>query len=194
MRRSFTPLLCAAMFAAVFGPAPADARGPLGYDQDQCVLKIGPDFLYFSGYQAGAGRRKFCEDVPNVGETTFVFDYGQDELREMKTDFRILKAGGSGEDPSAEGPTVAYLAPKVYLKGTFNLVHRFDEAGNYVGVVTMETPNGDKWTARFPFSVGGAPTSETPYLLMALAAVLAIGLYFFGGDKKKGDKKKKAKV
>jgi hypothetical protein len=188
MRTRCTLYFCLALATAVFAPGPATARGALGYDQDQCVLKIGPDFLYFSGYQHGTARRKFCEDAPGVGETTFVFDYGQDELRQMNADFRIQRdTGGSGDDQAAapDGPSVAYLPPRVYPSGTFNFVYRFDQPGNYVGVVTMEGQGGEKWVARFPFSVGGTPLSTTPYILLALAAALAFGMFFFGGEKKK---------
>jgi len=162
------------------------ARGALGYDQDQCVLKIGPDFFYFSGYQPGSAHRKFCEDVPAVGETTFVFDYGQDELRQMKTDFRILRDGGESTDGApVDGPTVASLPPQVYPKGTFSFVHRFEDPGNYVGVVTVDGPSGEHWVARFPFSVGGAPFRVLPFVLLGLAAVLALALFFGGRSDKK---------
>jgi hypothetical protein len=159
----------------------AAARGALGYDQDQCVLKIGPDFFYFSAYQFGNSPKKFCEDVPEVGETTFVFDFGQDELREMKADFRIMREGQeSAEGVAADGPTVAYLPPKTYPGGTFNFVHRFDTVGNYIGVVTVEGQTGERWVARFPFSVGGAPMRTLPFVLLGLAGALAFGLFVAG--------------
>jgi hypothetical protein len=164
----------------------ATARGSLGYDQDQCVLKIGPDFFYFSGYQPGSGRKKFCEDAPSVGDTTFVFDFGQDELRGMKTDFRILREGEETADgAAADGPTIAYLAPQVYPSGTFSFAHRFDKAGNYVGVVTVEDSSGQHWEARFPFSVGGAPMRKLPFVLLGLAGALAVGLFIAGRNNKK---------
>jgi len=188
MRTPRAILICAAALAAIaLSPGRTSARGALGYDQDQCVIKIGPDFLYFSGYQLGAEHRKFCEDAPGIGETTFVFDYGQDELRQMKADFRILRdtgAGGDDQGGAGEGPSLAYLPPAVYPKGTFNFVYRFDDPGNYIGVVTIDGSNGEHWMARFPFSVGGSGPSKTPYVLLALAAAMALGLFFFGGDKK----------
>ncbi len=169
----------------VSGVGKAAARGALGYDQDQCVLKIGPDFFYFSGYQFGAQRRKFCEDAPSLGETTFVFDYGQDELRQMKTDFRIMREGAESADGSpVDGQTMAYLPPQIYPQGTFNFVHRFDDPGNYIGVVTVEGLSGERWVARFPFSVGGAPTRTLPFVLLALAGALALALFFAGRDSK----------
>jgi hypothetical protein len=180
-------LLCAAALAAAatLGAEPAAGRGALGYDQDQCVLKIGPDFLYFSGYQNAAAHRKFCEDAPAVGETTFVFDYGQDELRQMKADFRILRDSGDEQASAADGESLAYLPPRVYPSGTFSFVYRFNEPGDYRGIVSIEGQDGEKWIASFPFSVGGPPPSTMPYILLAVAAALAVLVFLFGGDKKK---------
>ena len=186
---SFRATAAAVLAFVLLAPAAdtAEARGALGYDRDQCVLKVGPDYLYFSGYQAGAAKRKFCEDVPGVGETTFVFDYAQDELRQMKTDFRITRDSGEASegDVALDGAGVAYLPPQVYPKGTFSFVHRFDEAGNYIGVVTIDGQNGEHWVARFPFSVGGPPTPKTPFVLLGLAAALALTLFLVGRSEKK---------
>jgi hypothetical protein len=183
---SLLSLAAAAGLALALAAPRAEARGALGYDQEMCVLKVGPDFLYFSGYQFATSQRKFCEDVPDVGETTLVFDLAQDELRQMKVDFRILRDGGeNAEGAPAEGATVAYLPPEIYPKGTFSFVHTFDEPGNFVGVVTADGPSGEHWVARFPFSVGGAPKSKTPFLLLALACGLALALFFASRPKKK---------
>ena len=164
---------------AALAPAPVSARGSLGRDQDACLLKVGPDFFYFSGYQPQTKRDKFCEDAPSLGVTTFVFDYGQDELRDMKVGARILRDAGDGGEP-VDGPTVVELPPRVYRSGTFSLEHRFDEPGAFVGVVTVDNGRGDVWTARFPFTVGGAPRAKTPYVLIGLAAFLALAMLLFG--------------
>ncbi len=117
----WTPLLALflALFLALAPAGPACARGALGYDQDQCVIKIGPDFLYFSGYQSASAQRKFCEDAPAIGETTFVFDYGQDELRQMKADFRILRDTGETSDDGGPigGPSLALSAATALSQG-----------------------------------------------------------------------------
>jgi hypothetical protein len=184
-------LAMAAGLALVLAAPGARARGALGYDQEMCVLKIGPDFLYFSGYQFAASQRKFCEDIPATGDTTLVFDLAQDELRQMKLDFKILRDGGeTGDAAAADGPTVAYLPPEVYPKGTFSFVHRFDDPGNFIGVVTADGPSGEHWVARYPFSVGGAPASKTPLVLLALACALALALFLASRGDKKTEKKK----
>ncbi|HEY8137408.1 MAG TPA: hypothetical protein VIF61_06185 [Methylocystis sp.] len=188
---SLLSIAAAAGLALTLAAPRAEARGALGYDQEACVLKVGPDFLYFSGYQFAVSQRKFCEDVPEVGETTLVFDLAQDELRQMKLDFRIMRDSGAKttEDAAADASTVAYLPPETYPKGTFSFVHKFDEPGNFVGVVTADGPNGEHWVASYPFSVGGAPASMTPLILLALACALTAGLYFASRPREKKAKK-----
>jgi hypothetical protein len=188
---SLLSIAVAAALALALAATRAEARGALGYDQEACVLKVGPDFLYFSGYQFAVSQRKFCEDVPEVGDTTLVFDLAQDELRQMKLDFRIMRDAGATptEGAAAEASTVAYLPPETYPKGTFSFVHKFDEPGNFVGVVTADGPNGEHWVASYPFSVGGAPASMTPLILLVLASALALGLYFASRPREKKAKK-----
>src|SRR5271169_5025117 len=107
-------IAAAAGLALALAAPRAEARGALGYDQEACVLKVGPDFLYFSGYQFAVSQRKFCEDVPELGDTTMVFDLAQDELRQMKLDFRIIRDAGATptEGAAADASTVAYLPPE----------------------------------------------------------------------------------
>ena len=133
------------------------AHGAMQRQQSACLLKVGPDFMYFSGYQPAASRNRFCEDIPKTGDTIFVLDYAQDEMRGMSTDFRIVRNVGEEEEESEplDAVTVAYLPPKVYPTGTLNFEHVFKETGEFVGIVTVDGPNGEHWVSRFPFTVGG---------------------------------------
>lgn len=169
-------LLLAISSAWLLSAPRAAARGALGYDRDACVLKIGPDFMYFSGYQPAAGKKKFCEDPPSTGETIFALDFAQEEMREMTTEFRIVRDVGEAETgASLDQITVARRPPKTYPTGTVDLELVFAEAGDYVGIVTVEGKNGEQWVARFPFSVGKILyPAWTPYYLLAAAAILAI--------------------
>ncbi len=175
------------MSAALAAPAtPALARGALILDQDVCALKVGPDVMYFSGYQPAAPQRKrFCEDVPATGQTIFAMDFAQDEMREMKTDFRIVKdVGEENEQTQLDQITVAYLPPQTYPKGTVSLAHDFSEAGNFAGIVTVDGPRGQHWVARFPFAVGRPYPFRLPYYLLTAAALLALFVYFWGREDK----------
>lgn len=175
-------LVGAFLFAALLR---AEARGALIYDQGACMVKVGPDIIYFSGYQASAGKEKFCEDAPRAGEdATFVFDVPDEELRHRKIGFSILRNMGDERDP-VDGPLVAQIAPQAHPTGTFSLGHQFPESGNFIGIVTIEGPSGDRSTARFPFSVGGAPRFNIPYLLLGLAAALALVVFVMQRREKK---------
>jgi len=177
-RRISQSLSLAALLAVSAAPIAA-ARGDLLPDKDSCVLKIGPELMYFAGYQPGdAQQRKFCEDAPKLGETIFVFDYAAPELREMKAGFRILRQTDDGDEPiDIEAATTAALAPQVYPKGTFSFAHVFDQPGDFVGVVTIDGSAGEHWTARFPFSVGKRKFEISPYYLIGAAGLLALFLF-----------------
>jgi hypothetical protein len=172
-------ILFVAMAAGLaFRPGPALSRGDLTVDHDACVLKVGPELIYFAGYQPAASHRKFCEDAPAVGETIFVFDYAEPELREMKVAFRIVKDAEEMDAPAAvEAATAAFLPPQVYPKGTFSFEHVFAEPGDYVGLLTVDGAAGEHWTSRFPFSVGRTHYDLAPYLLLGAAGLLAILLF-----------------
>jgi hypothetical protein len=177
--RSCFVLAALALFAALLGPsAPAWGRGDLGFDRDQCVLKVGPDLMYFTGYQPNSEERKFCEDPPKVGKTIFVFDFAEPELREMKADFRILRQSSTGEETDAnESAPIAYLPPATYPKGTLSYEYDFTEPGAYIGVVTVTGEQGERWVGRFPFTVAKPRYLEhVPYYLIGAAAILGLML------------------
>lgn len=174
-------VLCLLLFVAA---APqARAHGQMGWRQEACVLRVGPDFMYLTGYQPATSRKRFCEDIPTAGDTIFVLDYAQEEMRAMTTDFRIVRNVGEAEEQERlDAVTVAYLPPKVYPAGTLEFEHVFKEDGDYVGIVTMEGPHGEHWVSRFPFSVGGRSLlARTPYILLAVAAALALLLVLAWG-------------
>lgn len=176
--------------AALAGGEPASAHGNLRGTEDACVLKIGPDFMYFAGYQPGASRKRFCEEIPATGDTIFVFDYAQPEMRDMTADFRIVRdVGEEAEAAKLEAITVAYLPPKVYPNGTLNFEHDFTERGDYVGIVTVDGPHGEHWVSRFPFSVGRLYSARTPYYLLSAAAIIALLALLWGSNEKPGQER-----
>jgi len=170
-------LLAMAALVSALGSS-AFAHGAMQRQRNACLLQVGPDFMYFSGYQPAASRNRFCEDIPTTGDTIFVLDYAQDEMRDMSTDFRIIRDVGENEEQERlDAVTVAYLPPKIYPAGTLNFEHVFKEAGEFVGIVTMDGPHGEHWVSRFPFTVGGRPLSaRMPYFLIAAAGTLALTL------------------
>ncbi|MGE0195883.1 MAG: hypothetical protein AB7P48_09695, partial [Methylocystis sp.] len=103
--------LALALLVGAFSSS-ALAHGAMQRQPSACLLKIGPDFMYLSGYQPAASHNRFCEDVPATGDTIFVLDYAQDEMRGMSTDFRIVRDVGENEERQRlDAITVAYLPP-----------------------------------------------------------------------------------
>jgi hypothetical protein len=176
-------VLCAIAVSGLSGGAQtAAAHGAIHRLESTCLLKVGPDLIYFSGYQPAISHRKFCEDVPTTGDAIFTLDYAQSEMREMKADLRIVRDIGKDDPADLQAITVAYVPPKVYPNGTLSLEHVFTERGDYVGIVTVEGPRGEHWESRFPFSVGRLYSPRTPYYLMAAAAALALLALLWGKE------------
>jgi hypothetical protein len=169
--------------AVGLGGAPgALAHGAIHKLESSCLLKVGPDLMYFSGYQPSVSHRKFCEDVPTTGDTIFTLDYAQSEMREMQADLRIVRDVRGEAPENLQAVTVAYLPPRIYPSGTLSLEHVFAETGDFIGIVTVAGPNGERWESRFPFSVGRLYSPRAPYYLMATAAALALLALLWGKE------------
>lgn len=165
---------------AVLCGSPAEAHGRLGAAEGRCRLYIGPDVMDFTGYLPDASKAEFCEDIPATGHVIIALDAEQPELRDMAIAIRIVRdvGGSASDDEHLEAATVAYQPPKVYPTGTVNFEHVFNEAGFYVGIVTVTGPHGELWTSRFPFSVGMSFVRTLPvYFLFAIGVVAAFFIY-----------------
>ena len=132
------------------------AHGGVSIDQGQCVMKIGPDTMTFTGYQPQKSREQFCDDIPDVGSTIIVLDAQQDELRDMALEIRILRNVGQKDDSeNMDANTEIYVAPKKYKTGTLNFDYDFKQQGNFIGLVKARSDDGTKeYVSRFPFAVG----------------------------------------
>jgi hypothetical protein len=157
---SFRSGLVAAAFGlvAAFGLAPSCglAHGGVKLEQDECVLHIGPSTMHFIGYQRSGEEQEFCEDIAKTGPTVIALEAVSDELRDMAIGVRIIKdvGGEANEKGDLKAATVFQLEPKVYRNGIMTFEHNFQDAGRYVGIVTVRDDLGNEWTSRFPFSVG----------------------------------------
>lgn len=149
-------LLVALSMATLGLVGEAQAHGSVSMDKHQCIMKIGPDTMSFSGYQPLKSKEQFCEDIPDVGPTITVLDAQQDELRDMVLEIRILRNVGQKDDnEDMDANTEYYVAPRKYKSGTLNLEHNFRKNGKFIGLVKAISDNGKKkFVSRFPFSVG----------------------------------------
>jgi hypothetical protein len=182
--------LVAMTLATVGWVAQAHAHGDVGSNQGQCLMKIGPDTMSFTGYQPLKSREQFCDDIPDAGPTIITLDAQQDELREMNLEMRVLRDVGQKDDgENLEANTEYYSAPKKYKTGTLTFDHNFANEGKYIGIVKAKSDDGSKeYVARFPFSVGLTASKElTTFLVLGAAGAVAFGLWYkhFVIDKKK---------
>jgi len=179
----------------------AYAHGGVGMVDNRCVLRIGPDIMFFTGYQPQNSREEFCDDVPNTGQTVVALDMQDTELRAMLTEIRLIKDDGShtrmnglpvlsdAELASKElldPVTIAYFPPKQYPTGALTFEHTFPENGKFIGIVTVKNEHGQTYVSQFPFAVG-QPFAKSVVLYVVLVGLLGVGVYGiwrYGGQKK----------
>jgi hypothetical protein len=173
---AFSLLLSSAMTLSTVEHA--EAHGGVSIDQGQCIMKLGPDQMTFTGYQPQKSREQFCDDIPDVGETIIVLDAQQDELRDMAIEMRVLRNLGQKDDnENLEANTETFIAPKKYKTGTLNFTYDFKNKGNFIGLVKAVSDDGTKvYVSRFPFSVGETAGRD----MIIYAFFSALGLVGFG--------------
>ena len=161
----------------------AQGHGSVVNDGDVCFIEFGFYSAHFTIYQPQRSRyEEFCEDIPAVGESIFVMEYLHGSLREVPVDFRIIRDNQNRgrfvtwEDIQAMGdlaPHTEFYAPaRTEPDGTFMVLHRFLEAGDYIGIVNTRHPTEDiTYHAVFPFHVGPSYWGYWPWIIALLLAV-----------------------
>jgi hypothetical protein len=186
--------LVAATLATVGLVGEAQAHGGVSIDGGQCIMKIGPDTMNFTGYQPLKSREQFCDDIPDVGPTIIVLDAVQDELRDMSLEIRILRDVGQKDDSeNLEANTEVYVPPKKYRTGTLNFEYNFATKGKFIGLVKAKADDGREYVSRFPFSVGTTVEKELFIAgFFALVGLAGFGLWYKHSFLDKAKAKKKA--
>ena len=189
--------LAAWLLATVLLTSAAYAHGGVGMQDNRCVLRIGPDLMFFTGYQPQNSREEFCDDVPNAGQVVVALDMQETELREMLTEIRIIRDDGTHTrmnglpfltDAELASPevlepvTITYLSPKKYPTGTLTFEHTFPEKGKFIGIVTVENQHGQKYVSQFPFAVGVPLGKSLALYGLLIAGLLGVvyGLWNYG--------------
>ena len=161
------------------------AHGGLSLADDICKLTIGPFTMHFTGYQPEATQEKeFCEDIPATGRTVVALDYIEEALRPLPTEVRIIRDTGAqaGAEGNLDAITILHIPAKIYPNGSINFEYDFMQPGKFVGLVTVR--DKEEYVSRFPFSVG-EPKGTSPYLIVALAALIGAAAVFFLRGRKK---------
>ena len=176
----------------IFWTIEAGAHGGVVFEDDVCVIKIGFLTAHFTIYQPETrASQEYCEAIPDVTATIFVLDYLHDSMKEMPVEFRIIKdveelgVFARWEDvariDTIDRDTVFYRQPTKESDSVLTVDYEFDQAGDYIGIVTAYHPTLDKtYRAVFPFRVGGADYGNLPFFLV-LAALAQFGYWLSNG-------------
>ena len=76
-------LLAVGACYAIISPMNAFAHGGVKLEQDECVLKIGPNTMHFIGYELNGEEQEFCEDIAKTGPTVIALTAVSPDLRDM---------------------------------------------------------------------------------------------------------------
>ncbi len=170
-------------------PTALGAHGGVVAEDDLCVIRIGYLEAHFKIYvPAATGHREYCEDIPVRGESVFIMEYLHDGLGERPIAFRIIRnTTGKGIHarqpdvdalPDLDAVTVRYQPPSV-VPDVYMLLQDFPNDGEFIGIVTAGGADETRrYTAVFPFTVGGTGPGVWPWILLALVA-LQLNFWFW---------------
>lgn len=192
MRKPFSSRhrrLCTLMLAlAALVSSQAFSHGSVVDGGEGCIIRMDFYSAHFSIFQPQTrAHREFCEDLPDVTESVFVLEYRHDSLREVPVDFRIIQNTSElgrfvrWQDIEAMGDltpvTVFQQRVSPRTDGVLSVVHTFEQAGDYVGIVSAPHPTLDQvYHAVFPFRVG-RPFWQQGYVLLPLFVLALMALY-----------------
>lgn len=168
---------------------PAYGHGGVVLDDDLCFIRSGYLIGHFKVHQPRtSGHVEYCEVLPDPGETLFVMEYLHSRLSSAQIGFRIIRnVTGQAEyanyaDVEALGDltdvTVFYQAPQA-VPDVFAALHTFDEAGDYLGIVTA-SEGDESYNAVFPFQVGYDRYGYWPLMVVAVLLVQLNYLWMTG--------------
>jgi hypothetical protein len=169
MKKSLAAL---GLLAVSILPINAWSHGGASVDTDQCRVQIGSHLVHFTAYQPQlTGTTEYCNTIPELGQTTVVFDYEGKALRNMTVEFEITK--------EPEGTRIFYQEPSTHSNGTFNSNINFTDAGKYRVHITLVN-EGQKVDEHIGFTVGkGQAGVSTSVIVVVLTMLLAGGYLFY---------------
>ncbi len=153
---------------------------------DRCLRRVGTFNVRLTGYQVAYGDTRLCEDIPGTGPTALTLDFGDVELRQMKTSIKLLEVDSwsdaqDGEN-DARAKVVTELPAKTYPTGLAVVEHAFKAPGYFAEVVSIEDQSGKKHELRFPLRVAIGLTdaiSAGVWALIGTLLVIALVAYWF---------------
>ena len=144
------------------------------YYDPECPVAIGEKTMKFVAMQPKKNIDRVCDALAETGPSVIVLDAGDNELRDMTWDIRILRADAPNATPDPETSVVGRLPLQKFRNGMVNFDHSFAEPGNYVLYVKFTSDDGAKsYTGRHPFSVA-VVTDDEMYLYIGFAIFMTI--------------------
>jgi hypothetical protein len=165
-------LLALSLLVSSALPVASWAHGGASVEADTCRIQIGSHLVHFTAYQPQlAGTTEYCNSIPELGNSTLVFDYEGKALRNMTVEFEVTK--------EPEGTRVYYQPPGTHPTGTFNTTINFTQPGKYLAHVTLVN-EGQKVDEHIGFSVGSAQIGPSVSTYIVIGVVLiAVGYIFY---------------
>ena len=163
----------------------------MSLEDDLCLIEVGFFRAHFKIYVPHSRQHEqFCEDLPVAGETVFVMEYVHSALDGVPIDFRIIRnptghgrftrVGDIEKIANLDELTVFHHAAAAQAD-VFTVLHDFQSAGDFVGVVTVRHPETQQvYSAVFPFKVGFTGFGYWPLFLLA-ALVLHLHYLYLNG-------------
>jgi hypothetical protein len=117
-------------------------------------------------------------------------EYEHDGLADVPIDFRIIEnATGQGRFTNLDHVTqlgdladfTVFHHPAAIQRDVFTAAHTFDSPGEFVGIVTVDRPDGDGvYTAIFPFEAGFTGPGYWPWIIAGLILLQLSYLWMSG--------------
>jgi hypothetical protein len=182
---------CASLLCLALLQQAAWGHGSVSLDDDLCLIEVGFFRAHFKIYVPHSRQHEqFCEDLPVAGETVFVMEYVHSALDGVPIDFRIIRnptghgrftrVGDIEKIANLDELTVFHHAAAAQ-PDVFMVLHDFQSAGDFVGVVTVRHPETQQvYSAVFPFKVGFTGFGYWPLFLLA-ALVLHLHYLYLNG-------------
>ncbi len=150
------------------------------YYDPECPVAIGEKSMKFLVMQPKKNIDRECTALPETGPSVIVLDAGDNELRDMNWDIRILRADAPNATPDPDASIVGRLPLQKFRNGMVNFDHTFTDAGNYVLYVKFTSDDGAKsYTGSHAFSVGLVTDTELYlYIGFAIFATILGGVTF----------------
>jgi hypothetical protein len=190
-RATFFAILSLALAALLLPAQPLRAHGSVTPDDDLCIIRIGYYQAHVKIYQPlTREQRDYCEDLPDTGDSIFVMEYEHEGLAETPIDFRIIRnVTGIGQFAKLQDvqriedldAVTVFHHPAAVQRDVFTVAHRFAEAGEFIGIVTVQNPDtGKAYNAVFPFEVGYFGLGFWPWIAAAVLLLQCQYLWMSG--------------